>query len=120
MHTLRKLMLLTLLFALATTSIQAQEESYSPNLYETPDENYGNAYQQSSRAAHWSAYVPLTVLIVAAIFFGLADRNHHHNHHYSSSGSSSHYGSRSYYSSYPNYDGLGSLGSVNHYSNYSY
>lgn len=118
MHTLRKLMLLTLLFALATTSIQAQEGSYSPNLYETPDENYGNAYQQSSRAAHWSAYVPLTALIVAAILFGLADRNHHHNHH-SSSGSSSHYGSRSY-SSYPNYDGLGCLGSVNPYNNYSY
>ncbi len=118
MHTLRKLTLLTLFFALVTTSIQAQEEDYSPYSYENQDDNYGTAYQQSQRAAHWSVYIPLTAFVVAAIVFALAD-NHHTKTH-SSSGTSGHYGSRSYYSSYRNYDGLGSLGSVSNFGNYSY
>lgn len=114
MHTLRKLTLLTLLFALVTTSIQAQEEDYSPYSYDTQDENYSTAYQQGQRAAHWSAYIPLTAFVVTAIFFVLVD-NHHTKSH-SCSGTSGHYGSRSCYSSYRNYDGLGSLGSVCDYS----
>ena len=94
MEKLRKLLLFTLLFAFIT-SLQAQD--YNPD-----NENYSDAYMQSRNAAHWSAYAPITILVIAAIYLGFADNDHKGN----------------YGDTYD--DGLGSLGTRrSHYSGYS-
>jgi hypothetical protein len=92
MKKLHKLVALTLLFTLAIPSIQGQETPQE-------EENYSSAYQQSSHTAHWSAYIPLTIIVVAAIYLGIADKN-----------SSSSYSNSQ--------DGLGSIDSSKRHSSY--
>lgn len=72
MAKLHKLVMLTLLFALVTSSIQGQ------NCCDQDDE-CGCAYTQGSQTAHWSVYIPIAILVVAAIWFGVSDRNHDHS-----------------------------------------
>ena len=40
----------------------------------SPEEE--GAYLASQQAAHWSAYVPIVVIVGATIFFGVADQSH--------------------------------------------
>lgn len=54
-------------FALVTSSIHSQSR-YTPE-----DGNYSCAYSESSHSAHWSVYIPIAVLVGAAIWFGMAD-----------------------------------------------
>lgn len=90
MKQFRKLVVLTLFCILIMSSVQGQNDAFDQD--EQQDINWGSAYQQSSRTAHWSAYVPITTLVVAAIFLGIADNKH----------------STPYNSSDP-YNGIGSL-----------
>jgi len=69
MAKLHKMMVLTLLFAFITTSIQGQD------CCEQSDD-CGCAYSQGSQTAHWSVYIPITILVGAAICFGVSDRGH--------------------------------------------
>lgn len=69
MTKLYKLVVLTLLFAFVTTSIHGQDCCDQV-------EDCGSAYNEGSLTAHWSVYIPIAVLVVAAIWFGVADRNH--------------------------------------------
>lgn len=73
MQKIHKWVVFTLLFTLLTTSIQAQDS------YDQENEAAGSAYVQSSQSAHWSVYVPITILVVAAIWFGVSDKNHDHS-----------------------------------------
>lgn len=68
MEKIRQWTAVALLFTLTFTSIYGQNN-------EQDDENYSSAYMQSSQTAHWSVYIPIVVLVGAAIYFGLADRN---------------------------------------------
>lgn len=65
-----KWVVLTLVFTLVSTFVQGQT-FYNQETSECP-----SAYMDSCQSAHWSAYVPLTILVVAAIFFGIADKSH--------------------------------------------
>ena len=69
MKKFRSLITLTLVLAFSTSSIYGQTSDAQEC------EECGSAYMQSSRSAHWSAYIPIAVLVGAAIWFGLADRN---------------------------------------------
>ena len=73
MRKLYRYITLILISTFATFSIYGQD----PYNQEEPD---GSAYMQGARTAHWSAYVPLTILVGAAIWFGIADRHHSHHH----------------------------------------
>lgn len=35
------------------------------------------AYEEGSRSAHWSVYIPIAITIGAAVWFGLADQGSH-------------------------------------------
>ena len=70
MQKIHKWVVFTLLFTLLTTSIQSQDN------YDQEDEAAGSAYVQSSQSAHWSVYVPITIFVVAAIWFGVSDKDH--------------------------------------------
>ena len=75
----------------------------------TGTEEYSTAYQETSRSAHWSAYVPLAGIIASAAFFGWADKqtvsssrsssygghHGHHGHHGHFTGTSGHFGGSS-------------------------
>jgi hypothetical protein len=63
------------------SSVQGQNEAFDED--EQQDINCSSAYQQSHHTAHWSAYVPITALVAAAIFLGIADNKH--STHYNSS-----------------------------------
>lgn len=89
MQLLRKFFFLMMLF------VSALRPAYGDQGCQDCD-TCGEAYSQSSYTAHWSAYVPIAVLIAAGIWFGVADSKSDDSS--SSSDSSSH-------------DGLGSLGS---------
>jgi hypothetical protein len=65
-----KFFVFTLIFAFASTSIQGQEYCE-----ETGMECECPAYVEGSRTAHWSIYVPIAIIVAAAIWFGIADRN---------------------------------------------
>jgi NADH:ubiquinone oxidoreductase subunit 5 (subunit L)/multisubunit Na+/H+ antiporter MnhA subunit len=82
MKQFRKLATLTLFCTLIMSSAHGQQNDA---FYEDEgqDINSSLAYQQSSHTAHWSAYVPLTALVVGAIFLGIADNKH--STHYNSS-----------------------------------
>lgn len=58
---------LVMAFALATSSIQSQSRCAAE------DCNYSCAYGESSHSAHWSVYIPIAVLVGAAVWFGMAD-----------------------------------------------
>ena len=62
---LHKFVILTLLFALCTTSLQGQNDF-------DPEADTGSAYTQGSQTAHWSVYVPIAIIVGAAIWFGVA------------------------------------------------
>jgi hypothetical protein len=70
MKKLHQFFTLTLLLTFATPSIHGQDPQYQE------DATYSSAYMQSSHAAHWSVYIPIALLVGAAIWFGVADRNH--------------------------------------------
>ena len=49
---------------------------YPLNSQESPnscEEAHCIAYQETSRCAHWSAYIPLVAILASAAFFGWAD-----------------------------------------------
>lgn len=73
MPKLHKMVVLTLLFALMTTSIHGQVNC------DQGDSECGGAYAQGSQTAHWSVYIPITILVVAAIGFSVSDKNHKHS-----------------------------------------
>ncbi|MFI0434737.1 MAG: hypothetical protein ACH350_03280 [Parachlamydiaceae bacterium] len=69
MKKLRPLFTLTLAFTLGTASI------YGQNSCCQEDENYSCAYVESSNTANWTVYIPITLIVGAAIWFGLADHS---------------------------------------------
>ena len=71
----KKMTILTLFFAIMTSSIQGQE----PEL----EECYDSAYMESCQSAHWSIYIPIAAYAAAAIFLGIADSKH--SEHYAHS-----------------------------------
>ncbi|WP_042281323.1 hypothetical protein [Candidatus Protochlamydia sp. R18] len=102
MQVARKFVTLTLFFVLVTHSIYGQSRYNQEYEY---DDGCDSAYAQSSRTAHWSAYVPIVALIAAGIIWSIADKDHKS---YSSHASSS------------SQDGLGPLDSSSYnYSGYS-
>lgn len=68
MKKIQKWIALTLLLSLSITSIHGQDEFQ----YE---EDFSPAYMESTQTTHWSAYIPIGVLVAAAIYFGVADQN---------------------------------------------
>lgn len=95
MQKIQKWVVFTLLFTLLMTTIQAQDS------YDQEDEAAGSAYVQSSQSAHWSVYVPITILVVAAIWFGVSDKDHNDHSKYTDS-----------------QDGLGSIDSSKRHSSW--
>lgn len=82
MHTIyKKLTVFTTLCALIAGSLHSQEVDSGRGYYPDASESTFNdsAYADSVYSAHWSAYVPITVLIAAALFFGAADKNRSSN-----------------------------------------
>lgn len=75
MKKFRSFIALTLVLALTTSTIYSQEP------YNQENESYSSAYMQSSHTAHWSVYIPIAILVGAAIWFGMADskRDRHHS-----------------------------------------
>lgn len=67
MNKLRPLAALTLAMILMTTSTYGQESCYQE------DADYSSAYVESSRTAHWSVYIPIALVVGAAIWFGIAE-----------------------------------------------
>jgi len=63
------LITLILTVAFTTSSLHAQETCYQE------DVNYGSAYVESSHSANWTVYIPVTLIVGAAIWFGFADRS---------------------------------------------
>lgn len=70
MNKIYKITTLVLLFSFIINPIQGE------SLNDEEDERCGAAYVESSQTAHWSVYIPITILVVAAILFGVADRDH--------------------------------------------
>jgi len=68
MHALRKFGSFLIIFCLAALPLHSQSDLME--CYDYDD----SAYLQSSHAAHWSAYVPLTALIIAGIWLSVADQ----------------------------------------------
>lgn len=68
MKKFRPLVTLALALTLATSSIHGQDCN------DQVDPNCSCAYAESSHTAHWSAYVPIAVIVAAAIWFGMADQ----------------------------------------------
>ncbi len=70
----RLLSTLTLILAFSTASIYGQDACHQEN------ETCSSAYMQSQQTAHWSVYVPIVLLVGAAVLFGIADGKHkYHN-----------------------------------------
>jgi len=59
----------TLVLTCAISSIHAQDSC------QQEDGNFSSAYVESSHAAHWSVYIPIAILVGAAIWFGFADKD---------------------------------------------
>lgn len=67
-----KLITMILLVVFTTMSIEAEEPNISD--YQEEQEEYCPvAYQQSNQVALWSAYAVITVFVVSAVVFGIAD-----------------------------------------------
>ncbi len=94
MKKLNPWIVLTLLLTMTISSLQSQENNEN-------DADYSSAYQESSHTAHWSIYIPISILVAAAIYFGIADQND----------------SRSDY--YDSQDALGSIGNSKRINGYS-
>ncbi len=126
MKKIQQLVALTLMLTCATASIYGQDSCYQ----DYSENDTCSAYAQSSNTAHWSVYIPITVLVGAAILFGLADQNH--SEHDSSDSqdalgsianskrrSSSSYSSTSSHRKHSSYrSSRSSQGSFSHYSSY--
>lgn len=63
----RKLTLLALSSILIVSSIEGQPICNEQDCCDS------SAYSESCYQAHWSAYVPIAILVAAAIFWGIAD-----------------------------------------------
>lgn len=70
MQSIRTTFLALLILTTPFTYLQAQDPPFSPH------EDYSEAYADSSRATHWSVYIPATVLVVAAIWLAVQDKHH--------------------------------------------
>lgn len=101
MRMFQKLRTAALFAALITSPLYGEAHCYEDDGMDP--ENC--AYMQSSHAAHWSAYVPIAVLIAAGICWSVADKKH--------SSSSGHCNSNSQ-------NGLGSLDQTSSYNSPSY
>lgn len=66
MKKIQQIIAMTLILTCATHALNAQVCESEPCC---------SAYAESSRSAHWSVYVPIVVLVGAAILFGVADRS---------------------------------------------
>lgn len=86
-----RLIIWTLVFGIGISSLQADEQ-----------ECCGSAYTESSHAACWTPYLPIAILVVAAIYLGTSKTG---QRRHSSIGYSSHGG----YYRRNCYDGLGPL-----------
>jgi hypothetical protein len=80
MQRLQNILSSLVIFTLTTSTVLGQD----PEVDEIED--YSPAYSQTHHAAHWSAYIPLSAMAVAAIYLGIADNA---NNNLSSSSSSS-------------------------------
>ncbi len=70
-------LIMTMTCTLVNGKIQAQEGvSCCSEMACANQEECGDAYAENGRTAHWSAYIPITLMIAAAIFFGFADKKH--------------------------------------------
>lgn len=94
METLRYWVTLTLVFTLVMTSIHGQSAYDEEDPPSSEENTYSSAYMQSYQTAHWSAYVPIGIMVAAAIWFGIADRKH------DDASSDSRYSRRSRYKGY--------------------
>lgn len=74
MNQLRQSMIIVLCIMFTLSSLQGQEICHQEK---EEEEVCSEAYLQSSYTAHWSVYIPITLLVAAAIYFGLADQKHH-------------------------------------------
>ena len=96
MRIFRKLWIAALLVALTISTLYGEAHCYEENDID-PD---NCAYMQSSHAAHWSAYVPIAVLIAAGICWSTADKKHSCSGSHCNSNSQNGLGSLDYTSSY--------------------
>lgn len=106
MRIFRNCMLSLFILTSLSTSINAQQSC----CYQECNDTTGEAYAQSSYNSHWSALVPLALIVGAAIWFGVADGSSSDSSSNSNDGLGSlarrhhshSYGSRSSRSSYSN------------------
>jgi hypothetical protein len=70
MKRLHQLITATLVLTLTTVSVYGQDV-YQEDAYNSDS----SAYIESSNTAHWSIYIPIAVLVGAAIWFGVADQH---------------------------------------------
>lgn len=77
------LVLATMIVAMGTSQVQAQNEYY--------DDNNFVAYDQAEETSLTSVAIPLAALGGAALLVAFSNRGHHHHHSSSSNSSSSHY-----------------------------
>lgn len=89
MKTLQKLITIAIFSSVITSSLQGQDYKYERGLPESYQNecNDLSAYSDGCYAAHWSSYATISVIVAAAIFFGIADKQN--NETSSSNGSSS-------------------------------
>ena len=69
MNKIYRSFLLTIALTVATTSVYGQESCCQE------EGNYSSAYLESCSTPHWSIYIPIAILVGAAIWFGVADGN---------------------------------------------
>jgi hypothetical protein len=69
MKKLNHFVILTIVLTLATSSIYGQDPCYQE------DDTCSSAYMQSTNTAHWSVYIPIAIIVGAAIWFGVADHD---------------------------------------------
>jgi len=68
MHSFRNCLLSLFVLTSSINSVYAQQECCCQE-YDTT----GEAYAQSSFNSHWSAFIPVALIVGAAIWFGVAD-----------------------------------------------
>jgi hypothetical protein len=69
MNTLRALLTLLTCATVSLTLVHGKEMEFVDR------EEYSQAYQETSRIASWSAYIPIAATLAAAAWFGFADEN---------------------------------------------
>lgn len=71
---MRLTLIFTIIFSCSFAQNSEREEPLEMNPYQ---DEPGAAYTDSSHSAHWSIYIPISLLIAGAAYFGLADQNKH-------------------------------------------